>query len=116
MYFFTQSGKKDVSGFTQVATFFIDKFPAVFGATATYYNSKGVPSTESYIRIDVAASLTYDFEEGNEQHAQSFASFQKRVLDSFKKDSEAESAAFLLDLLFEQRDNILKLPTATKQA
>ena len=38
MYFFTQTGKKDISSFAQVATFFIDKFPATFGATATYYN------------------------------------------------------------------------------
>ena len=54
MYFFTQSGKKDPSYFAQVATFFVDKFPAAFGATATYYNSKNVTSEDAYIRIDIA--------------------------------------------------------------
>jgi len=46
MYFFTQSGKKDASSFAQVATFFVDKFPAAFGATATYTNAKGSTSDE----------------------------------------------------------------------
>ena len=63
MYFFTQSGKKDASSFAQVATFYIDKFPAAFGATATYYNTKGVASDETYVRIDFASKVEYDFEE-----------------------------------------------------
>lgn len=74
MYFFTQSGKKDASSFAQVATFFIDKFPAAFGATATYYNNSEKSSEEQYIRIDVAKSVEYDFEE-NKQHAESFTSY-----------------------------------------
>lgn len=45
MYFYTRSGdKKDSSHYTQVATFFIDKFPAAFDATAVYYNAKGTSS------------------------------------------------------------------------
>lgn len=115
MYFFTQSGKKDASYFAQVATFFIDKFPAAFGATATYFNSKNVNSEDSYIRIDVAAKVTYNFE-GHEQHAQSFAPFQASVLDSFKKNSDGESAICLLELLLSQKSNILQLPTSVRQA
>lgn len=63
MYFFTQSDQADVSSYAQVATFFIDKFPAAFGATATYYNSKEQSSEEAYIRIDKATSVEYDFGE-----------------------------------------------------
>ena len=63
MYFFTQSGKKDASSFAQVATFFIDKFPAAFGGKATYYNANQKSSDEQYIRIDVAKTVEYDFEE-----------------------------------------------------
>jgi len=48
-----------------VATFFIDKFPAAFGATATYFNDKNVTSDQDYIRIDRAARICYDFEEGS---------------------------------------------------
>jgi len=59
------------------------------------------------VRIDLAASVTYDFKEGSQQHAQSFASFQAHVLDSFKKNSEADSAAFLLELLLEHGGKIL---------
>lgn len=115
MYFFTQSGKKDASSFAQVATFFVDKFPATFGATATYTNSKGSTSDEQYIRIDVASSVEYEFAEGSEQHAESFVNFESRVLESFKKGSEAESAVYLLDLLLEQSANILKLPSMIRQ-
>ena len=75
MYFFTQSGVKDASSFAQVATFFIDKFPAAFGASATYFNAKQNSSDTQYIRIDVAKSVVYSFEDGN-QHAQSFDHFQ----------------------------------------
>jgi len=64
MYFHTQTGKKDISTFATIATFFIDKFPQAFGASATYTNSKGVTSEEAYVRIDVASSVEYDFEEG----------------------------------------------------
>ena len=116
MYFFTQSGKKDASSFAQVATFFVDKFPAAFGATATYTNAKGSTSDEQYIRIDVASSVEYEFAEESEEHAESFVSYESRVLESFKKGSEAESAAFLLDLLLEQSSNILKLPVSIRQA
>jgi len=99
MYFQTNQGKSDISSFAQVATFFIDKFPAAFGATATYTNAKKVTSEDAYIRIDMATSIDYDFAEGSEQHAQTFAPFQSKVLESFKKGSEAESATFLLELL-----------------
>ena len=116
MYFFTQSGKKDASSFAQVATFFVDKFPAAFGATATYTNSKGSTSDEQYIRIDVANSVEYEFAEGSEEHAESFESYESRVLQSFQKNSEAESAVFLLELLLEQSANILKLPVSIRTA
>jgi len=116
MYFFTQSGKKDASYFAQVATFFVDKFPAAFGATATYFNAKNVSSEEAYIRIDVATKVTYEFAEGKEQHAQSFQSFQDSVLDSFHKSSDAESAISLLELLLTQEDKIMQLPTSVRQA
>ena len=66
------------------AIFFIDKFPAAFGATATYSNAKGHTSDEQYIRIDVASSVSYEFEEGSEEHAESFSNFEKKVLQSFK--------------------------------
>ena len=98
MYFFPQSSKNDAS-FAKYATFFIDKFPAAFGATATYSNAKGHTSDEQYIRIDVASSVSYEFEEGSEEHAESFSNFEKKVLQSFKQSTEAESASFLLDLL-----------------
>ena len=81
MYFFTQSGKRDASSFAQVATFFIDKFPAAFGATATYTNSKGTSSDDSYIRIDQASTVTYEFDEGS-QHSETFTNFQANVLKS----------------------------------
>ena len=84
MYFHTHAGKSDLSQFAQVATFFIDKFPAAFGATATYTNQKGVTSESAYIRIDIASSVTYTFSEGNERHAESFARFQSQVLQAFK--------------------------------
>ena len=87
-----------------MATFFIDKFPAAFGATATYFNAKQNSSDSQYIRIDVAKSVVYTFRDDSEEHAQSFASFQERVLQSFNKESEAESAAFLLELLLEHRE------------
>ena len=67
MYFYTSSDKKDSSVYTQVATFFIDKFPAAFGATATYYNAKGTSSDEAYVRTDRAARIEYEFED--EEHA-----------------------------------------------
>lgn len=54
MYFHTQTGKKDVTSFATVATFFIDKFPAAFGASATYTTSKGVSSEDAYVRMDIA--------------------------------------------------------------
>ena len=54
MYFHTQTGKKDLSIFATVATFFIDKFPQAFGAATTYYNAKGTSSESAYIRVDVA--------------------------------------------------------------
>lgn len=41
-------------------------------------------------------------------------SYESRVLESFQKNSEAESAVFLLDLLLEQRSNILKLPISIR--
>ena len=116
MYFFTQSGKRDCSSFAQVATFFIDKFPAAFGATATYANAKGATSDEQYIRVDQAATVTFDFGENEDQHAQSFSNFQANVLQSLKKSSEAESATFLLDLLLNQSEQILSLPTLSRQA
>ena len=116
MYFFTQSGKKDASSFAQVATFFIDKFPAAFGGQSTYFNSKQESSEDKYIRIDMAATVEYDFDEEHEEHAQSFVGFQNRVLESFKKGSEAESAAFLLELLLEQSDKILQLPTSIRKS
>jgi hypothetical protein len=100
MYFFTQSGKKDASKFAQVATFFIDKFPAAFGGYATYLNSKEVSSEDAYIRIDHATSITYDFG-AEDQHAQTFAPFQAGVLESFNKETEAESAIHLLNLLMD---------------
>jgi hypothetical protein len=99
-----------------VATFFIEKFPAAFGGQSTYFNSKQNSSEDQYIRIDNAATVEYEFEEENEQHAQSFVNFQNRVLESFKKDSEAESAAFLLELLFEQSAKILQLPTSIRKS
>ena len=80
MYFHTQTGKKDLSIFATVATFFIDKFPQAFGAATTYYNAKGTSSESAYIRVDVAASIDYDFEEGFEQHSESFESYKGRVL------------------------------------
>lgn len=61
MYFYTASGKKDISTFATVATFFIDKFPAAFGATATYTNAKGATSDNAYIRIDLATNVSYTF-------------------------------------------------------
>ena len=84
MYFHTQTGKKDITTFATVATFFIDKFPAAFGATATYTNAKGVTSEEAYVRIDAARGVEYEFEEGSEQHAESFEGFESRVLSAFK--------------------------------
>jgi hypothetical protein len=113
MYFHTQSGKSDISSFAQVATFFIDKFPAAFGATATYTNPKGSTSEYGYIRIDIAASVTYEFEDGA-QHAESFSKFQNCVLQSFKQKTEPESAASLLELLLEHKDLIVKLPTSIR--
>lgn len=117
MYFHTQSGKSDISSFAQVATFFIDKFPAAFGATATYANAKGGTSEWQYIRIDVASSVTYTFEdEDRQEHAESFVGFQRRVLQSFKQRSEPESAASLLELLLEHKHLIKALPTSVRQA
>ena len=115
MYFFTQSSKKDASPFAQVATFFVDKFPAAFGGKATYYNVKNASSESAYIRIDVAVKVEYDFE-GKEEHSQSFAPYQAAILDAFHKSSEAESAVCLLELLLAQKGNIMKLPTSVKQA
>ena len=43
------------------------------------------------------------------------ANFESEVLKSFKQSSEAESAIFLLDLLLQQSDNILKLPAQVRQ-
>ena len=116
MYFFTQSGKRDASSFAQVATFFIDKFPAAFGATATYYNTKGVASDETYVRVDYASKVEYDFEDEDSQHAESFNGYASKVLDSFKKPSEAESAVMLLELLMKQSSYVMKLPTSIRQA
>ena len=117
MYFFTQNrNKRDASSFDQFAAFFIDKFPAAFGATATYTNAKGNTSDEKYIGIDLATSIEYEFAEGSEEHAESFVSFESRVLQSFKQGSEAANAIYLLDLLLEQSANILKLPVKTSQA
>ena len=113
MYFFTQNRKRDASNFDQYAAFFIDKFPAAFGATATYTNAKGATSEEKYIGIDLASSIEYEFAEGSEEHAESFVSYESRVLQSFKQSTESASAIFLLDLLLEQSANILKLPVKT---
>lgn len=103
-------GKEDTTSFTQLATFFIDKFPAAFGAEATYTNRKQETSDETYVRIDLATAVEYDFGE-DEERAQSFAKFQKQVLNTFKQESEAASATLLLELLIEQKQNILALPT-----
>ena len=116
MYFFTQNRKRDTTSFDQYAAFFIDKFPAAFGATATYTNSKGQTSDEKYIGIDLASSVSYEFKEGSEEHAESFATYESRVLQSFKQNTEAASATFLLDLLLDQSANILKLPVKTSLA
>ena len=116
MYFFTNNRKKDATSFDQYATFFIDKFPAAFGATATYTNAKGVTSDQNYIHIDLASSVEYEFAEGYEEHAESFENYESRVLQSFKQESEAAKAIFLLDLLLEQSANILKLPMKVGQA
>ena len=113
MYFFTQNRKRDASTFDQYAAFFIDKFPAAFGASATYTNAKGNTSEERYINIDLASAIEYEFAEGSEEHAESFVSYESRVLQSFKQSTESASAIFLLDLLLEQSANILKLPVKT---
>lgn len=86
MYFVTQISKKDPSSFAQVATFFVDKFPLAFGGEATYTNERKVTSDSRYIRMDAVASVAYDFE--NEQHAQTFAPFEERVLSCFAKETE----------------------------
>ena len=116
MYFFTQNRKRDTSSFDQYAAFFIDKFPAAFGASATYTNAKGKTSDQKYIGIDLASSVKYEFAEGSEEHAESFVNYESRVLQSFKQSNEAASAIYLLDLLLEQSANILKLPVKTSQA
>ena len=103
MYFYTQAGgKREISAFAQVATFFIDKFPAAYGAVATYTNAKGTDSDSAYIYIDVASSLEYDVSEvEDEGRAQSITQYQSRVLDTFKQKTEAEQAVLLLEILYE---------------
>ena len=64
----------------------------------------------------MATEVEYEFAEGFEEHAESFENYESRVLQSFKQDSEAAKATFLLDLLLEQSANILKLPMKTSQA
>ena len=64
--------------------------------------------------MDAVASVAYDFE--NEQHAQTFAPFEERVLSCFAKETEGQQAAALLELLYSMKDTVLRLPTSVKTA
>ncbi len=114
MYFYTKSDKKDSSSYTQVATFYIDKFPAAFDATTVYYNAKGVSSDDTLVRVDLASKIEYEFEE--EEHAKNWETYQAQVLTTFKKKTESEQAVALCELLLGQKEQILQLPTSVKQA
>ena len=101
MYFYTKSDKKDSTSYTQVATFYIDKFPAAFDATAVYYNAKGVSSDDVFVRVDRASRIEYEFEE--EEHAKNWETYQANVLGTFSKQTESEQAVALLELLLGQK-------------
>ena len=66
------------------------------------------------MRLDQAKRVEYQFEEA--QHAQTFAKFQSRVLDCFSQETESQRALFLLNLLIENKSQILNLPISIKQA
>ena len=97
MYFYTKSEKKDSTSYSQVATFYIDKFPAAFDATTVYYNAKGVSSDEVFVRVDRASKIEYEFED--EEHSKYWESYQAKVLTTFSKQTESEQAVALLELL-----------------
>ena len=113
MYFYTQTEKKDQSSFTKYATFFIDKFPLACGGRPIYATDNGLTSEQRLVKVDQAATVTYQFED--KEHAKKFAQFQSQCLNCFKQDSEAEGAIYLLELLLTMKDQILSLPTSIKQ-
>ena len=74
MYFYTSSGdKKEQTSFQKFAAFYIEKFPLAFGGRAVYSNQKGVTSESTYMKIENATTVEYEFED--EKHAKSFESF-----------------------------------------
>ena len=112
MLFHTEGDKAGQTPFTKLATFYIEKFPQAFKCQTTYTNKNGKTSEEVAIRVDVATSVTFEFE--SEEHAELFQEFQEQCLLCFQQKTDSEKAEFLLKLLLKQEKQILSLPTQIK--
>ena len=60
----------------------------------------------------MAKTVKYEFED--DEHAESFASYQDTCLECFKQEDDPKRAEFLLNLLLEMEAQILSLPTQIK--
>lgn len=66
MYFYSQGDKQNQSPFTNLATFFVEKFPLAFGGQAIFYDDKNRSSETKLIKVEYAAKLEYTFEEDDQ--------------------------------------------------